>query len=276
MKRLILALFIFGLILGVAYAWFIDPIHLTDASPAQVTEAYRHVWIMLAAEALAQDGSWERTRARLDTLRDPALPQTVKTLFEQIDAQESRSAARALAQLADRLGARTAEMSVYLVTPAITPSPKPSPSATPATASVLSTPRPTTPITAATITATARAVTPMPVPTYNPSYQIVSQIAECTRPPAMPQIRVTVQDAAGQGVAGVTVGITWDGGDDRFVTGLKPEINAGYGDFDMLRDRTYNVSIEQRESVIASGLQAEACAGGGFVSWRMIIRQTAR
>ena len=280
MKRLLLVLFIVGLILGVAYAWFIDPIRVTDASPAQVTEAYRHVWIMMAAEALAQDGNWDRTHARLDALRDPALPQTVKTLFEQADAQGARSAARALAQLADRLGARTAGMSVYLVVPVTSPTPPSAPAAPQTIASGPSTRQPATPDATPTITATPpvtpRAVTPTPVPTVNPSYQIVSQIAECTRPPATPQIRVTVQDAAGQGLAGVTVWITWDGGTDRFVTGLKPEINAGYGDFDMLRDQNYNVSIAQAESVVATGLQAEACAAGGAISWRLVIRPAVR
>lgn len=281
MKRLIVALFAVGLIAGAAYARLIDPLRVTDASPAQVTATYRQAWIVMAAEALAQDGDWERTRARLDTLRDPALPQTVKDLFQQVDAQGSRTAARALAQLADRLGARTAGMSVYLVTPGVTPAPGSNSSqpATPSRASASPTPEPVaigkSPTPAATPTPTPRAATPSPVPTYNPAYQIISQIAECTRPPAMPQIRVTVQDAAGQALPGVRVWLTWDGGDDRFVTGLKPEVNAGYGDFDMLPNRNYNVSIERRESVIASGLQAEACAGGA-VSWRMIVRQTAR
>jgi hypothetical protein len=281
MKRLIVTLFALGLILGVAYAALIDPLHITEASPAQVTESYRHAWIILAAEALAQDGDWDRTRARLDTLRDPALPQTVKTLFAQVDAQGPRAAARALAQLADRLGARTAEMSVYLITPAITPTSTPNPpGSTPTATSERSTPTPTAsgaaPTRTATPTVTAKTVTPSPVPTYNPGYQIISQIAECTRATATPQIRVTVQNAAGQGLAGVTIWITWDGGIDQFVTGLKPEINAGYGDFDMLRDRNYNVSIEQPESVIAAGLRAEACAAGGSVSWRLTIRPAAR
>jgi len=274
MKRLIAFLFALGLVLGVAYARLIDPIRITDASPAQVTNDYQREWIIMAAEALAQDGDWDRTRARLDTLRDPALPQTIKTLFEQLDAQGVKSTARALAQLADRLDVRTAGMSVYLVVPAITPTPQSASAATQASSSAPSTPRPTTPDETPTITATPRAVTPTPVPTYNPAYQIISQIAECTRATLTPQIRVTVQDAAGQGLPGVTIWITWDGGEDRFVTGLKPEISAGYGDFDMLHDRNYNVSIDQRESVIVSGLQAEACAGGGSISWRMIIRQT--
>ncbi|CAG0930862.1 hypothetical protein PLCT1_01537 [Planctomycetaceae bacterium] len=281
MKRLIVALFALGLILGAAYARWIDPIHITEASPAQVSETYRHAWIMMAAEALAQDGAWDRTRARLDALHDPALPQTVKALFDQIDAQGSRATARALAQLADRLGARTAEMSVYLITPAITPTPAPnSTRPTPTGVSERSTPTPTVPGAAAPPTATPSItpppLTPSPVPTYNPGYQIISQIAECTRATATPQIRVTVQDAAGQGLAGVTIWITWGGGADRFVTGLKPEINAGYGDFDMLRDRNYNVSIDQPESVIAAGLRAEDCAAGGAVSWRLTIRPAAR
>ena len=233
MKRLLIALFALGLIMGAAYAWFIDPIHLTDASPAQVTDAYRQTWIRLAAEALAQDGDWDRTRARLDTLRDPALSQTITTLFEQSDAQGDKPAARALAQLADRLGARTAGMSVYLITAVITPTPKPSPTATPSNTRPQATPRSTAPRETATLTpapsVTPRTVTPRPEPTYNPAYQIISQFAECTRPPAKPQIRVTVQDAAGQAQAGVTIWIIWDSGDDRFVTGLKPEINAGYG-----------------------------------------------
>lgn len=274
MKRLIAALFALGLVLGVAYARLIDPIRITDASPAQVTHEYQRQWIVMAAEALVQDGNWDRTHARLDTLRDPALPQTVKTLFEQFDAQGVKSAARALAQLADQLNARTAGMSVYLAGPTITPTPQSAPAVTRASSSAPATLRPTTPGETPTPTVTPRAVTPTPVPTLNPAYQIISQIAECTRATLTPQIRVTVQDAAGQGLPGVTIWIIWDGGEDRFVTGLKPEISAGYGDFDMLPDRNYNVSIDQRESVIVSGLQAEACAGGGSISWRMIIRQT--
>jgi hypothetical protein len=202
-------------------------------------------------------------------------------LFAQVDAQGSRAAARALAWLADRLGARTAEMSVYLITPVITPTPPPNPTRT-VTISVSGrlTPRPIVPgdVVTSTVTpvVTPQPMTPSPVPTYNPGYQIISQIAECTRANATPQIRVTVQDAAGRGLAGVTIWITWDGGADRFVTGLKPEINAGYGDFDMLHDRNYNVSIDQPESVIATDLRAEDCAAGGSVSWRLTIRPATR
>ena len=277
MKRLILALFTLGLILGVGYARLIDPIRITEASPAQVTEAYRQAWLTMVAEALAQAGDWDRTRARLDTLRDPNLAQTVSALFDRSDGQGDKPAARALAQLADRLGARTANMSVYVIMPVTTPTRAP----------VTVTPRPigptmTWPPRAATntatpsVTATPRPRPPTLVPTYSPTYQVLSQIAECVRATTTPQIRVTLQDAAGRGVPGVTVWITWAGGADRFVTGLKPDLHAGYGDFDMVRDRPYNISIDQPESVIVAGVRAEPCAAGGFTAWRVILRALAR
>jgi hypothetical protein len=273
MKRLMIVLFVAGVSLGVIYARWLDPVRITAASPAQVTASFRETWISLAAEALAQDGDWERTRARLDALRDPNLPQTVSTLFDRRDTQGGKAVARALAQLADRLGARTASMSVYLITPVTTPT---------IGAPVPVTPRPTvtSPARAATdtsdVTATLRPLPPTPVPTYSPVYQVLSQIAECARANTTPQIRVTLQDAAGRGVPGVTVWITWEGGADRFITGLKPEINAGYGDFDMLRDRRYNISIDQPESVIVAGLRAETCSAGGSTAWRVVIRSLAR
>lgn len=279
MKRLMIMLFVAGMSLGVVYARWLDPVRVTAASPAQVTTSFRATWISLAAEALAQDGDWERTRARLDTLRDPNLPQTVSALFDRSDAQGNKVVARALAQLADRLGARTANMSVYLITPVTTPTTSasvavtPRPIASPAP-TVTSLPRAATDTPG--VTATPRPLTPTLVPTYSPTYQVLSQIAECARANTTPQIRVTLQDAAGRGVPGVTIWITWEGGADRFVTGLKPEINAGYGDFDMLRDRHYNISIDQPESVIVAGLRAEPCAAGGSTAWRVVIRSLAR
>jgi hypothetical protein len=281
MKRLLIVLFVAGVSLGVVYARWLDPMHVTDVSPAQVTASFQETWISLAAEALAQDGDWERTRARLDALRAPNLPQTVNALFNRCDAQGDKAAARALAQLADRLGVRTANMSVYLITPVTPPTPRAPVTATPRPiaaggppSTVTSPPRTAMDGRLPGVAATPRP--PTPVPTYSPTYQVLSQIAECARAATTPQIRVTLQDAAGRGVPGVTVWITWEGGADRFVTGLKPEIDAGYGDFDMLRDRYYNLSIDQPESVIVAGLRAEACAAGGLTAWRVVIRSQAR
>lgn len=266
--RLIFGLLVIvGLGAGLGYAWLIDPVTFTESSPALVQSVYRQTWLIMAAEAYAQDGDWDRTRARLDALHDPDLAQTVNDLFDQMAAQGSKSTARALALVADQLGTRSAAMSIYLITPAITPTPESIVPATftPTPATVI-TPTPTRSVPTATSTIIA----------LSPAYQLVSQAAECTLLSAPPQIRVIVQDEFGVGLPGKDVWITWENGADRFVTGLKPEIDAGYGDFDMIRDRAYNVSIDQPTAIVAAGLRAEPCPGNGLTSWRLIFKRTGR
>ncbi len=80
-----------------------------------------------------------------------------------------------------------------------------------------------------------------------------------------------VRDALGHSVPGKEVWITWEGGSDRFVTGLKPEIDPGYGDFDMQLDQSYNVSIDKPTSVVVRELRAEPCETDGRTSWRLIL-----
>jgi hypothetical protein len=100
---------------------------------------------------------------------------------------------------------------------------------------------------------------------------VIDRAAECTPSDRSPQIRVIVQDLFGQSVPGKEVWITWDGGADRFVTGLKPEIDPGYGDFDMQPDLAYNVGVAKPTSVIVSGLRADSCETDGRTSWRLIL-----
>ncbi|HZY43604.1 MAG TPA: hypothetical protein VFF70_02550, partial [Anaerolineae bacterium] len=108
---------------GLAYAWLISPVKFTEASPAQVITEYRHAWLIMAAEAYAEDGNWSRTQERIKSLLDPNLSQTITQLFDQYNAQGPNPIARALALLADRYNARTAAMLVYLATPIVPPVP---------------------------------------------------------------------------------------------------------------------------------------------------------
>jgi hypothetical protein len=262
-RTLVVIVFVIGVALGLAYAWLIEPVTFTESSPAQVMQSYREAWLIMSAEALAQDGDWERTQARLTALREADLAQTIADLFERYQANGPNSTARALARLADRLNARTPAMQVYLAdiiapTPDIiptieltaTPQPivTPGPTATPE-------PQPTVP----------------PPPTLVPDYQVVERVAECTRSPRPPQIRVIVWDEFGQSAPGKEVWISWDGGSDRFVTGLKPEIDPGYGDFDMQSDLAYNVGVDKPTSIVVSGLRADLCEPNGRTSWRLIL-----
>ncbi|CAG0935703.1 hypothetical protein TFLX_04553 [Thermoflexales bacterium] len=265
-RTLVLLAFVIGAVLGLAYAWLIEPVTFSESSPAQVMKPYREAWLIMAAEAYVQDGDWARTQARLNALRDADLSQTLTALFERYQANGPNPTARALARLADRLNVRTPAMQVYLA--AIT---TPTPEITPARGTT-GLPRP---IDAPEATPT---MTPEPLPrlpptvTPNPDYQVIDRVAECTFSPQPPQIRVVVQDEFGQSVPGKVIWITWeDGGQDRFVTGLKPEIDPGYGDFDMQPDRAYNVGVDKPTSVIVSGLRADACETDGRTSWRLIL-----
>ncbi len=262
-RALVLLSMVIGLVLGLGYAWLIDPVTFSESSPAQVTKAYRETWLTMAAEAYAQDGDWERTQTRLEALRDPNLAQTLAAVFDRYNATGPNATARALARLADRLNASTPGMQVYLAA-IITPTPRPSP-----TPRVSATPRPTeTPQPTATL---EQPPTLTPTATPIPDYQVIDRQAECGRGTQPPQIRVIVLDALGQSVLGKEVWITWEGGSDRFVTGLKPEIDPGYGDFDMQLDRAYNIGIDKPTSVVVRDLRAEPCGTEGRTSWRLIL-----
>ncbi len=267
-RVLVVIALVVGAALGLAYAWLIQPVTFVESSPAQVMKPYREAWLIMAAEAYAQDGDWERTQARVNALHDGNLPQTLAALFERYQARGPNPTARALARLADRLNVRTPAMQVYLaaiVTPTpqrvpaidVATSPPPSPTAVPT-----DTPEPLP-----TLTPT---VTPIP------DYQVIERTAECTPGKQPPQIRVIVRDQFGQSVPGKDVWITWeDGGKDRFVTGLKPEIDPGYGDFDMQPNQSYNVGVDKPTSVIVSGLRADPCETDGRTSWRLILAPRA-
>ncbi len=260
-RALVLIALVIGLATGLAYAWLIDPLTFSESSPAQVVKSYRDAWLLMAAEAYARDGDWERTQARINSLRDANLTQTLADLFDRYQASGPNPAARALAHLADRLNVHTPAMQVYLaeiIAPEIIP-----------TIESTATPRP---IDTATPTAAPEPLpTVPPTTTPIPDYQVIDRTVECTPAKQSPQIRVIVQDAAGQSVAGKEVWITWEGGTDRFVTGLKPEIDPGYGDFDMQPDQSYNVGVDKPTSVIVSGLRADSCEADGRTSWRLIV-----
>jgi hypothetical protein len=103
---------------------------------------------------------------------------------------------------------------------------------------------------------------------------VIERRADCTTGQA-PQIRVIVQDELGQGIPGKEIWITWEGGSDRFVTGFKPDIDPGYGDFEMQIDQLYNVSVDKPTSILAAGLRAEACDAEGRTSWQLTIGSRA-
>lgn len=188
-------------------------------------------------------------------------------------------------------------------TPTYTPTPKPTPTATPtSTPTALPTPTPTasrtptrsptrTPLPGPTSTPRPTATrptstaTPLPTrtarPTHTPTatstpvprYAVIEVQRTCEV--AGGQLMVMVLDAEGQQAPGVELLVRWEGGDDRFHTGLKPEIGPGYADLTLEKAVTYQVVVIGAESEAAQDIVADTCEGKGYLaSWRVTFQWT--
>jgi len=91
-----------------------------------------------------------------------------------------------------------------------------------------------------------------------PAYDIQSRKLICDPGLGKSQIQIQVKDAAGNGVSGVNILIDWEGGQDTFVTGLKPEIGRGYADFTMTPGLVYTLRLTESGQPL-SGLKPEEC-----------------
>lgn len=121
--------------------------------------------------------------------------------------------------------------------------------------------------------------TEMPTPTSIPTptlatpvtrYQVIEQQQSCEPPGG--QLMVTVLDAAGQPQPSVELLVRWDGGSERFFTGLKPEQGVGYADLAMSKERIYELVVVGIESDVAQNLTADLCENGRLASWNVVFR----
>ena len=300
-----------GLTLGLVYTWGIAPVELTNTYPALLRTDYRWDWVRLTAISYVADGDLERALSRLDGLEREDVAHVLEGLIEEYAAiGRSTDAMRRLTTLAEALDVYTPAMSVYLYTPALpspaptrTPSPIPTATATPtptptATATPTHTPTPTLEPTS-TPTSTLHASSPLstptpeptdtprptstPTPTYTPTptpplldrLHMTEKELVC-QPGQTPRIEVVVKDERGEGLAGVEVWLTWPGGADRAVTGLKPQQGAGYADFNAERNVSYALGIGELGIPLVTGVRLEPCPAVGnerpFIgSWRIVL-----
>jgi hypothetical protein len=254
----------FGIVLGLAaglfYAWKIEPVAYTNTNPASLRADFRMDYLSLIASAYASSGDLDRARARLALFGEADTAPTLGALAQQrLAAGYPEADARALAALAAALG----EKPGVLPQASQTRSPSGAVSQAP-------TPGPTR-----TVVPTA---TRSPSATPGAAFQLARQEPLCDDPLA-PRIQVQVLDAAGRGVPGVEVLVIWDEGQDRFVTGLKPELGGGFADFAAAADTTYTVQLEAAPAPV-TGLKMESCpASEGEAttgSWLLIFAQPER
>jgi hypothetical protein len=251
---------VLGFSAGLYYSWVVNPVEYVDADPAALRAEYKQEALTIIAGAYAHTGDLQRANARLDLLdlEDPA--NTLARLAQSMLAsgQDERSA-RQLAQLAADLGERPAVLATAS-TARVTSTSLPGSTNTPSPTATR-TPRPT--------------ATPTVAPTATPGapYELGAQEQVCDPALGEAQIQVVVLDAAGEGVPGVEVLVLWDEGEDRFYTGLKPELGWGYADFTMQEGKTYSLEL-LTEDVGVSDLSSEPCETLGGVEYPGSIRLT--
>jgi hypothetical protein len=90
----------------------------------------------------------------------------------------------------------------------------------------------------------------------------------CEAGTAVTRIEVETLDALLNQLPGVEVIVRWDGGEDHFFTGFKPEQGDGYGDFTMTPGVSYSVMLVDGSPEI-SGLRIEPCDNGRDGGWRL-------
>ncbi|HRF50267.1 MAG TPA: hypothetical protein PLC98_21730 [Anaerolineales bacterium] len=115
-----------------------------------------------------------------------------------------------------------------------------------------------------------------PTPSPDPGFALVSREDVCERAISRALLEVFTQDPTGQQIGGYEIQVEWNGGADRFFTGLKPEIGPGYGDFVMEPGVSYVVRLAdypqaRADTVIAPTCATEASAYAGGV--RLVFRE---
>lgn len=305
----LLTALIIGIVLGLLYSWAISPAEYIDTPPFSLQAGYKDRYRAVIAVAYDTTGDLQRSLARLNLLRDedPAVVLVAQAQRYLAEGDRVRDA-QALANLASALGqaptplptrpentstpvhTNTATLAPILTdsptaepSPTQTASPFPEISFTPTitptkesatgptrTPTISRTPRPTLPP-SETPTQTPSLT---PTATLAPPFVLDNQVLVCNPAIGEPQLQVFVSNAAGVGIPGVEIIVTWNSGEDHFFTGLKTDIDIGYADFNMTPGVTYTLQVARGGQLI-SNLAAPECADEGkgpyWGSWRLVF-----
>jgi hypothetical protein len=285
------SLLLIGLAIGFGvslyFAWIVEPVSYTEASPARMNDRYRAEYILLVSQAFEAGSDWEQTAERLDGLSDDQISQTVgEQLAAYLRQGQPPETMRSLALLARQLGVESAAVDVF-----VPPQPEPpgqeapqatvdqsplaqvtSPASQPTAAANQPTPQPaSTAEPSPTPTAT-----PSPSPTTVPVFRLLNQEQVCRSDTAVQRIEVVAVDSILEPLQAAEVIVIWDEGNDHFFTGFKPDREPGYGDFEMEPGVEYTVMMAEGSQLV-SGLAVKLCdedEGGLPGGWRLTFQNT--
>jgi hypothetical protein len=276
--------FAIGIILGLVYAWLISPQQYQDTSPASLQPEFKDQYRAMIAAAYAANGNLARAEARLGLLDDDDV---VRSLAEQaqrtLGEGSSPEEAQALGLLAVALGKGESALiptSITNETPTkeqTSDSPQIANTITatvevPSSESELANPSPLpTDLTPQATRTVLSAATPLPTrtATTTPGTPFVLQenTLDCDSDILGPLIQVIAETSSGRSLSNEEIIVTWEGGEDYFYTGLKPEIGLGYADFLMTPGVVYQVRMSGGGQTVHDLTPAECETEGGQRYW---------
>lgn len=251
---------IIGVILGVLYTRYIQPVEYIDTSPALLRQDFKDQYRVLIAAAYTANGDLVRARARLQLLKDPDIFRALTEQAQHSLAENSSSVeARSLGLLAIALGQAPPGPALAVTQAVQTPTNAPS-LATPAD---LNAPAPA-PSNNSTLTTT---VSLESSPSPDGPFTVLKKEKVCDQNLPAPLVQVQVTNKSNQPVAGVVLIITWTGGEERFYTGLKPEQGLGYADYTLDPALVYSLQAGEGGEPVVDLTAAECEAAGGNRFW---------
>ena len=263
----ILFALLLGLGVGLAYAWTISPLRLTDSTPSLLRADFKDHFRSAIAASYDATGNLPRAQARLVLLGDNDPVEALNAQAQRAIASGGFAQADQLAALAFALENGTSveiqptptleNFTTENIEPtiAVFPSPADLPFVLTETPEIIETQSIETQ--AVLSTATPRP-TRTPPPTHGAPFRLIGQDTVCD--PNLPDglLQVIVYNSNRRQLAGIKIIITWDTGGEEFFTGLKPELGNGYADFLMFPDTSHAVQLALG-SEIATNLVPPAC-----------------
>lgn len=260
MKRAVPVILLLTLVAGVAggllYAWMLDPINSYESEPHALRIEDKYVYLALIGDLYVEEGELARAESRLAAVGVEADgPVLAGLIADYLDGGGRPEEMRNLARLAEALGASGGVLNVFALQPISSPEP-----------------------TGTLIPEEIASPTVAPSPTPAPTFLLTEQTAVCAGPGLPGQIRVWVRDLEGNGLPGVEVVVSWNTGQDRFFTGLRPEQGKGYADFEMVPRVTYDVALAAFRGDTAEGVSSDLLPGicptdTLALDWRLAFQQ---
>ena len=248
-----------GIALGIVYAWVISPAEYVDTAPDSLQGGFKDRYRALIAAAYLANSDLVRASARLDLLGDEDVLRTLNEQAQRTLAENKPEEARALAILALAMDQGSSPPEMPANPPLVTAT---------FTSQVLSLPTATSG--EATPGGDETAAQPASEESVTPSegeFILLNQTQLCDMQREQPILQIQALDAGGHPVRGLEVVVSSDQGEQRFLTGLKPEMGLGYADITLTPGVTYTLRLGENSPPV-TGIAAVKCdAASGMDSW---------